>query len=580
MKEWLNIAIGLEGIEEVLEKYDGMMSEIELNYHQSGNDTEEQIKKRLEIEDCIMVYCDKNLGMSLFTLEMMREADKNLMNQFGAKLVNKTEADIFEEVLADVDEFEGALDEEQKEYIDYAYSNRNLRGVKVKMPFLRSTHKVQKMSLEEIENKNTSSLKFRPVIDAKSWITRGYATLVMGMIRKANEELVSLAGSVLKKSKIKNGWRFSKEMSDFKTNKTYCVLVSADIQEAYTNIQEDMINRSIEQVCKFIEWPEWKINLMTSLITLVLKNNFVKTSTGIYLFKRVLPMGYKLSGECLDIVGLSGELSRMFRLGDDDLKMKGLPIGELMEYPDEFVDASVEREISMVNGILSYMRYVDDTHIIIGGDDINEVIDGLFAVGYMFPSGLVINVDCNIWRSEFLDVLTWRNLEEVRMSTMVKKNFKVPFGHVKKHSDHPKTYKMQSMLGELLRCRRICSDDEVIKNVDDCIKKEFESIGYCKLEVIETYKKAIERIETGYSRMYVKIPEELEDKKIRYGGSIVFNSNYNYDEILTRFIRSCGPAVKSRIVKVPGNKVKSIAYSKNNYIRRQKDDVKNKLKEK
>ena len=341
-----------------------------------------------------------------------------------------------------------------------------------------------------------------------------------------------------------------------------------------------MINRSIEQVCKFIKWPEWKINLMTSLITLVLKNNFVKTSTGIYLFKRVLPMGYKLSGECLDIVGLSGELSRMFRLGDDDLKMKGLPIGELMEYPDEFVDASVEREISMVNGILSYMRYVDDTHIIIGGDDINEVIDGLFAVGYMFPSGLVINVDCNIWRSEFLDVLTWRSLEEVRMSTMVKKNFKVPFGHVKKHSDHPKTYKMQSMLGELLRCRRICSDDEVIKNVDECIKKEFESIGYCKLEVLETYKKAIERIETGYSRMYVKIPEELEDKKIRYGGSIVYNSNYNYDEILTRFIRSCGPAVKSRIVKVPGNKVKSIAYSKNNYIRRQKDDVKNKLKEK
>ena len=162
VKEWLNIAIGLEGIEEdekfyrhVLEEYDGMMSEIELNYHQSGNDTEEQIKKRLEIEDCIMVYCDKNLGMSLFTLEMMREADKNLMNQFGAKLVNKTEAEIFEEVLADVDEFEGALDEEQKEYIDYAYSNRNLRGVKVKMPFLRSTHKVQKMSEEEIENKDT-----------------------------------------------------------------------------------------------------------------------------------------------------------------------------------------------------------------------------------------------------------------------------------------------------------------------------------------------------------------------------------------------------------------------------------------
>ena len=437
VKEWLNVAINLEGIEEdikfykqVLEEYDGMMSEIELNYHHSDDDTEEQMKKRMDIDECIMIYCDKNLGMSMFTLEQMREADKNLMNQFGAKFVNKSEEEIFKEVLSEIDEFEEALDKEQKEYLDYSYSNRNLHGIEVKMPFLRSTHKVQKMTTEEIENKDTSNLKFRPVIDAKSWTTRGYATLVMGMIRKANEELVNCAGSVLRKSKIKNGWRFSKEMTDFETDKKYCILVSADIQEAYTNIKEEMINTSIEQVCNFLEWPKWKINLMTKLITLILKNNYVKTSAGVYLFKRVLPMGYKLSGECLDIVGLSGEFSRMYRLGDENDKMKGIPIAELMEYPDEIIETSVEREINMVNGILSYKRYVDDTHIVIGGDEVQEVIDGLFAVGYMFPSGLVINIDCNIWRSEFLDVFTWRNLEGARMSTMVKKNFKVPFGHV------------------------------------------------------------------------------------------------------------------------------------------------------
>ena len=99
----------------------------------------------------------------------------------------------------------------------------------------------------------------------------------MGMIMRANEELVNLAGSVLKESKFKNGWRFSKEIVGFKTNKKYCVLVSADIQEAYTNITEEMINNKKEQVCKFIRWPLWKINLMTRLITLLLKNYFMKT---------------------------------------------------------------------------------------------------------------------------------------------------------------------------------------------------------------------------------------------------------------------------------------------------------------
>ena len=61
-------------------------------------------------------------------------------------------------------------------------------------------------------------------------------------------------------------------------------MVSADITSR-------MINESIEIVCRFIGYQEWKIELIQKMVDLVLRNNYVLTSTGIYLFKKVLPMG-------------------------------------------------------------------------------------------------------------------------------------------------------------------------------------------------------------------------------------------------------------------------------------------------
>ena len=73
-------------------------------------------------------------------------------------------------------------------------------------------------------------------------------------------------------------------MQDFIFEEDFGVMVSADITSR-------MINESIEIVCRFIGYQEWKIELIQKMVDLVLGNNYVLTSTGIYLFKKVLPMG-------------------------------------------------------------------------------------------------------------------------------------------------------------------------------------------------------------------------------------------------------------------------------------------------
>ena len=68
--------------------------------------------------------CDKNMGMSLFTLDTMRKADKALMNQLGAVKIENTKEAIIEDVLAELEKFEIWLSREQIEYLDIIRSTK------------------------------------------------------------------------------------------------------------------------------------------------------------------------------------------------------------------------------------------------------------------------------------------------------------------------------------------------------------------------------------------------------------------------------------------------------------------------
>ena len=549
-----------------------LRTEMELVYVDVQLDTKEEMVKKLEKEGCVLVLCDKGMGMSLFTLETMRKADESLMNQLGAIRIEKTKEEVVQMVIDEIRKFEDGLTAEQREYLDNMCRGRHDDLRKTAFPFLKSMHKVQKMTEEQIMNKDVSGIKFRPVVDAKQWLTRSYAGVAMLMMREACNMLVRKG--VIKEVKPKDGWRFAVEARDYTVEKEFDVMVTADIEEAYTNISDEMIKKAIEIVCRAVKVKEWTIDLMKKLVDLVLDQNYAETSGGLFKFKKVLPMGYKLSGEALDIVALAEEIEILQHLGEQSSGKHQGRIGELRNYPEEFVDNSVETELSMSKAVTKFKRYVDDVHSQIAGT-LDEVLKGILALGYMYPENLVLSMDLSIWNSTFLDVYLWKNLFSGEVSTVMKRRSGVPIGHVRKQSTHPEKYKLQSLMGEMLRGRRIASDKELVEASDKCTGYEFQSIGYSRREVQQAMEEARKKFDENYSGMFVKFPDEDGERRyFSYGGGLVHNKNYRYGEILVNYIENIKPAGEPGLVLLPDVKIKSLAYTKKRYLERQEEDLK------
>ena len=587
-QEWLkkvkNMNLGDEESKDFIEKleehYPALKTELDLVYADVNLDTKEELVKKLEKEGCVLVSCDKGMGMSLFKLETMRKADEHLMRQLGAVRMESpfgdTKENIMKCVRIEIRKFESGLDRNQKEYMDSVYQDRQYAKSEVSFPFLKSQHKVHKMSQEEIKNKDLRNLKFRPVVDAKQWLTKEYSGVVMQMMRELIETLLERSGPVLRKIKTKDGWRFAVGSQDYTVDEEFDIMAKADITEAYTNISDTLIKNAVEVIGEFVGYEEWKKELMKKLVDLVLRQNYAETSGGFFKFKEVLPMGYKLSGEALDLVALADEMSLLYHLGgNEDVQKSRVKIAELKDYPKEFVDNTVEVQQSMSKGIKVFKRYVDDTHAQIAGTK-QEVLQGILAIGFTYPENLTITMNLNIWHSSFLDVLVWKNLCSGTISTVMKKDGGVPVGHVRRGSSHPEKYKLQSLLGEMLRGRRIASDLDLIDHSDNCISVEFESIGYSRREVENAMKEAKEKVEHKYSPTFVKIPEDDGESRkfFSYGGGLVYNKNYKYGEVLMNFIDNIKPRGEPGLVLLPDRKIKNLAFTKKRYLKRQEDDIK------
>ena len=562
-------------VESIEEHYHALKTELDLVYTDVKLDTKEELVKKLEKEGCVLVNCDKSMGMSLFTLKTMRKADGDLMKQLGAvrleSPLSDTKAVIIKIVKAEIYKFEHALDTKQREYMDATCEDRYLGMKKISFPFLKSQHKVHKMNEEQIRNKDLRALKFRPVVDSKLWLTKDYSGMIMQMMRELSSKLLEKSGPVFQAVKPKDGWRFAVDVRENITEEEFDINLTADIQEAYTNINDVMIKKAIEVVGGFVKYEKWKIELMKRLIDLVLEQNYVETSVGVFQFKKVLPMGYKLSGEALDLVALSEEMMTLRHLGDE-IQHEQEKLGELKNYPSELVDNDVQNELSMSKGVKDFKRYVDDTYCKISGGK-KEVLDGVLAVGYMYPGNLVISMNLNIWNSTFLDVFVWKNLLSDTVSTVMKRECDVPVGHIRRGSSHPEKYKLQSLLGEMLRGRRLASDEDLVDHSDKCIGHEFQSLGYSRWEVQTAMEEAKKKVENKYSGQFVKIPDEDEGRRFfSYGGGLVHNKNYRYGEILVRFIDSFKPEGEPGIVLLPDMKVKNLAFTRKRYLERQEED--------
>ena len=88
------------------------------------------------------------------------------------------------------------------------------------------------------------------------------------------------------------------------------------------------------------------------------------------------------------------------------------------------------------------------------------------------------------------------------------------------------------------------------------------------------WRLARRKSKTDYSEQLVKsVGDDLN--RFQYWGGVEYNGNYNFNGILDRFINGVKPNGAPGLGQKPGVKVKSLAYTKRKYLKRQREDMEN-----
>ena len=465
--------------------------------------TKESLTNHLNFEGTIWNEADKGRGSVLLSIEFMKIAEKKTISSMGGVPISLSKEELIKSVTEQIDLFNQELDGRQR-----AFVSESLGGIsaskfsEIVIPFLNLKAKIHKLSDTEIKGKDTSNLKFRPVVDQSRWILYDINRSFMSLIVGINSKILESSKGRLKNILPKNGHEVARHFQDFKfSSKTSLKgMLSADLSDAYSNVLLDDLESSLETAAEIIGLEAWQLELVISMARLILKNNFVETSSGYYKLTECLAMGNSSSGACLDLVGLTREFKRV---GVRD----NIPL-------DKGLSNMGKDEILSVNmsPLDSYMRYLDDTNGIFESDCPSKVMKCILGVGTMFPSTIEINVDIFHICGTFLDVVFVRKLATGKFVTLVRKELSSPPSYIPFASAVPMKFKLSVMKSEMIRYRRICSETKFVKIYESMLADELTALGFPNIHSqMEKFEKEIKEIYDNNMKKISGTAQDLEN---------------------------------------------------------------------
>ena len=124
------------------------------------------------------------------------------------------------------------------------------------------------------------------------------------------------------------------------------------------------VEEAVEHLGAVCDLAAWKIEFIISTCRLILENNFIESSSGIFKLKPCLPMGMTASPICLDIVGLSSEVKKLSN-PIQSLPSPSCSISKLLQSNQIVVRCEILKD---------YMRYQDDTNALLSSTDKERII--------------------------------------------------------------------------------------------------------------------------------------------------------------------------------------------------------------
>ena len=407
----------------------------------------------------------------------MKGALNRMVRELGGKLTGMNGEECLEEIRKEIEAFESGLTDGQKDMMDRLCLPQERKLHNCKVPYLKLNLKLQKYKVDELHNLRPMEAKYRPIQDSIGSPLKSYSRLCMEVIRLLNDK-VKMKFPIVHSMETRNGADFSECLRRLEVSKRYRVIMSTDLESAYTNVKLEMIEHSIINCGYTVGWETWQIDLALKLIRLLLYNNYVEVPDGIYLLGDQLAMGCASSGDALDNVCMWQEVKAFYDVREvrSQVAVEKLNSLNLADYEIvERVKLLGDYEKELLNCI---KRYRDDGITIASGTQIDEVKAVVMIVGGMYPKGIENNAKFSHVYGSHLDCSFLLKLGSGNPITFVRRELKYPLTIIPPSSKTPHWYKTARLRSEAVRYQRICSDISMVMFNMELLKSEYRAVGY------------------------------------------------------------------------------------------------------
>ena len=320
------------------------------------------------------------------------------------------------------------------------------------------------MDKVDIKNKKVNKLKFRPVQDSSKWLMKPYAVVLMAMLRDLMTAIKKKYTSIKNIDSL-NGADVSKELRQltFMDGK-FKFFVSSDMSSAYSNIFKKDVFKAIVLLTKLLNIYDWRRDILLKITELILSNNYIESSLGIYHLGDCLPMGSSASQDCLNIVAMAHELE----LFEGITTKINVEVEIDLLFSVRIIESNTNEEKNSLtekekDNIKHFKRYIDDTHEVIIGDESDEAKKTISKILTTYPKHLDMNAVLSTNYFSHLDCAGYTGFGVNKITTFVRRNYTAPINLVSKSSNCPVSNKYSIIMSEMLRYRRLCSSKKLVE---------------------------------------------------------------------------------------------------------------------
>ena len=497
----------------------------------------------------IFAHADKHFGLVLLPIDVLLKAEGDMMNSMGA-------------IASDLDEKEILRRINEEERMLRCHTSNDLTKIlkgfppipasKQEIPFLKMNPKIAKLSQDQINAKDKSGLKFRPVADSKFYATRPASQALASLLVQLKKRVIEKF-PVMAKFYPLSGYEVAKALRStrFPNTKPYSLIISCDLSDAYSNCSlDDMITAS-RFLSRVVGNSAEVQTMIEQLGSFVLSNNFIESGTKLFWYEPILPMGNCLSGDALDVIAMAGELPTI---------VNPLIEQKIISLRPEQV---LERRTDL--NLVSYERYRDDTKILICCDDPLEIIQTMKAVAtQVFPSKIPVSFEYAMFYLSFLDCCFFPNYSGGGFSTFPRLNFSRPSILVHATSNTWPTQLLRTHIGNMIRYDRLCSENTLNTLIWELLEEELslsgnknEMISKARLlgsmAILKAQSKEADAIERHcYDYQEDNIHEEEKLEEVIFPPALPYDAHTNVTVLLQKIVRNGRDAIPTKDFMGPG----------------------------